>query len=144
MAEQEKYTNPEDEIRYLERQLEEKKRELAQRENPPHEKEIFRGVLKEHIEQARQSHLSASLSDGGSRVFSSLSDDLQKHAQNVASKDDGEEKLRAIIEIALGKTIHDAVKVAMQSSPYLLDELHDHLVDDYYDKLIALRQIKMF
>jgi len=47
-----------------------------------------------------------------------------------------------LVEVALTRTIHEAVKVAESATPYLLDELHDHLVDDYYEKLVALRKIK--
>ena len=53
-----------------------------------------------------------------------------------------EEDTRALIEIALTKGIAEAVKIAERDSPYMLDELHDHLADDYYEKLVALRKLK--
>jgi len=100
--------SPEEEIRELEMKLEEKKRELREGgASLPEEKELFRGVLREHGEEQ-------------------------------------EEEIRRLVEVALTKGIREAVKIAQAESPYILDELHDHLVDDYYDKLVALRMIQEF
>ena len=53
-----------------------------------------------------------------------------------------EKQVRELVAIALQRSIQHAVKAAERETPYLLDELHDHLVDDYYEKLVALRKIK--
>jgi len=140
MAEESAKSSPEAEIRELERKLEEKKREFAaQPEQQPEEKEIFREVLRGHIEEARQS---LGVSTNAPSVTHRLSDDLKKKADEVKKEEVREEQVRQLIEIALTKSIQDAVKVAKNATPYLLDELHDHLVDDYYDKLVQLRKIK--
>ncbi|MEK7074447.1 MAG: hypothetical protein AAB968_01655, partial [Patescibacteria group bacterium] len=50
--------------------------------------------------------------------------------------------VRILVEKALTGTIEDAVKEAQILGPYIVKELHNHLVDDMYDKLVALRKIK--
>ena len=137
MAETERgFPTPEEEIKELERRLEEKKRALAESgAELPHEKEVFRDVLKEHISDVR--------SVGGEVVVpatppvsTSRDDDVKK------MKEDLKEDVRMLVEIAMTKSIGEAIRVAQRAgSPYLLDELHDHLVDDYYDKLVSLRKI---
>lgn len=124
----------EQEIQELERKLEEKKRSLAESNTEmPHEKEVLRDVLKEHISDARVQ---------GERAVpqTPASTSASRDAQTL--KDDLKEDVRTLVEIALTKSIAEAVRVAQNAkSPYLLDELHDHLVDEYYDKLISLRKI---
>lgn len=133
----------EEEIRELERKLEERKRELAlQGKEAKEEKEVFRGVLQQHIEEARPLEKPQQGLTPVSGVAHVLDDDLQKNADEVKKKEKREEQVRALVELALTRTIEDAVKVAQSASPYLLDELHDHLVDEYYDKLVQLRKVK--
>ena len=135
---QEKSQNAEEEIRALERTLEEKKRVLAEaRKEIPPEKELLREALRERIEAVRPSTSPALPSPvpfgaGGAVTPQQVP---QGHVQ--------EEEVRALIDIALTRSIEDAVKAAQEKSPYLLDELHDHLVDEYYDKLVALRKITL-
>lgn len=136
-----KEMSPEEELKELERKLEEKKREVAERGGAePEEKELFREVLKKHIEEAKPRGSGASLSVPPAKP--SITDDLKKKADDIKKQEERKEQVKALIEIALTRTIVEAVKTAEASSPYLLDELHDYLVDDYYDKLIALRKLK--
>ena len=131
---------PEEEIRMLERELERKKQELTERGVPNvEEKEVFREVLREHIDTMRPPlpPMPASPTPPISHIPSS--DPTTDYVQKLEAYED---KLRALIERALTGTIEDAVRHAQASMPYLLDELHDHLVDDYYDKLLALKKIK--
>ena len=133
--------SPEAEIKELERRLEQKKRELAEKEVViPAEKEIFREVLREHVKETRISVPG----DFKVPVASIPADDQKKKIDDTAQKEALAEHVKGLIEIALTKTIAEAVKAAEAQSPYLLDELHDHLVDDYYDKLIVLRKLKSF
>jgi hypothetical protein len=141
MAEGQKQFSPEEEIRELERKLAEKKRELAEGGAPEkEEKEVFREVLKSHIEASKPAEAPAPAVSAPS-VGHILTDDMAKKTDNVAQKNAREEQIRALIEIALTRTIQDAVKVAQKSTPYLVDELHDHLVDDYYQKLVDSRKL---
>lgn len=141
----EKEITPEEEIRRLELKLEEKKRELTERGIEfPKEKEALREVLREHIAEFKSGPEGTSAS-GGTPLMGgtgSLTDDQQKKADELAKKEERKEQVRALVEYALTKSIAEAVKIAEASTPWLVDELHDHLVDDYYDKLVALRKIK--
>ena len=139
--------SPEDEIKELERKLQEKKQQLSQNLQPeamPSEKEVFKEVLQKHIEEEKTALTPAEGPATGSTpaVTHILSDDTKIQADEVKKKETREEQVKGLVEIALTKSIRDAVKVAHGFNPYLLDELHDHLTDDYYDKLIALRKIE--
>ena len=134
---QERYITPEDEIRDLERRLEEKKKAFAATgEKTPEEKEMFRETLKERVEELAPSeermpgHSSITPHPSGAKTKKDFDDEKER-----------EEQVQALVEIALTKGIFEAVRIARATSPYLLDDLHDHLADDFYDKLIALRQI---
>ena len=145
MAEETQYIEPEkrisqeEEIRELEQRLEEKKRALAEQEGEmPHEKEMFREVLKEHVEEIQRAH-------GGSPLpplSLPTTQGVAPLATPVAGSGEDEAKVRILIEIALTKSIEEAIRIASGETPYLLDRLHDELVDEYYEKLLALRKIE--
>ena len=63
-------------------------------------------------------------------------------APSTASSHQKEERIRALIELALTYTIQRAIRHAQSYSPHEVDELHDHLADDYYEKLVQLGKIK--
>lgn len=130
----------EKEIQELARKLEEKKKELAEKpgEAPP-EKEVLREVLKQQVEEERKSQPGEgfSLSPSPPPLHT-----VQPSADEAQKKEEREKQIKQLVEIALTKGIKNAVSVARRTTPYLLDELHDHLVDDYYEKLITLGKIK--
>ena len=127
--------SPEDEIRLLEAKLAIKKRELEERGEIKHEKEVFREVLKEHIETVRPV-----TGDTASGVKPVISDSALKTAQKIKD-DEQESQLEHLLQIALGESLLRAVHIAEALGPYMLDLLHDTLVDKYYDKLVAARRI---
>ena len=134
--------SPEEEIKKLEQQLEQKKSELAKTEvSPQEEKEMLREVLKEHIETLRPSASSAAptptpiIPPPAALTPADTQTRIKQGEQDEAT-------VRRLVEKAMTGTIEDAVKEAEKISPYMVDELHDHLVDDMYDKLISLRKIK--
>ena len=132
------FQSAEEEIQELERRLEEKKRSLAESgEEAVPEKEAFREVLKEHIDTVRTTPSEKATLPASSSRATQSDDDV------VRLKDDLKEDVRVLIEIAMTKSVEEAVRAAERAgNPYLLDELHDHLIDDYYDKLISLRKIR--
>lgn len=136
---QELKLTPEEEIRELEQKLEEKKRALAAEGSPAApEKEVFREVMRERI-----GALQPAPPAGGAAVSPIPPGGVsppppQKAADDAAGRED---KLRLLVERALTRSIADAVDAAYGESPYILDALHDRLVDEYYDKLVALRKI---
>ena len=133
---QERKITPEEEIKELERKLQEKKRALVEQgASGTEEKEVFREVMREHVEAVMPAPTA-----GGAAPVSHLPS--VKKPQKIGDDASGrEERLRSLIERALTRNIADAVDTAYSESPYLLDELHDRLVDEYYDKLVALRKI---
>lgn len=132
------YSSPEEEIKALEQKLEAKKRELQEQGTAVEEKDVFREILKEHISKSR---LSPS-APAGLPAVQPLPPHLKPQADDLQKKEEREAQVKQLVEIALTRNIQDAVKVAEQATPYLLDELHDHLVDDFYEKLLALRKLK--
>ena len=133
----------EEEIKKLEQQLEQKKRELAGSGiSAKEEKEMFREVLKEHIESFKPPAPQFPLSPApGVSPVSPAAQDQDTEAD--ASKQQANEAVvRMLIEKAMTGTIEDAVKEAQKVSPYMVDELHDHLIDDVYQKLISSRKVK--
>lgn len=132
--EERRETLPEAEMRELARKFEEKKRELRGRtEAPTPEREIFREVLREHIEVARRAP------PPGSRAAPAAP---TAGAPAPEREEDREETMRSLVDLALTRTIQDAVTAARNLGPYFLDELHDRLADEYYEKLIRLRKLK--
>lgn len=135
---EEVYTSPEEEVQALEQKLADKKKELEERgEKIPEERDIFREILREHIQKSR-----TPASPTPTPI--PLPAHLQKSGDDLKKKEELEEQVRHLVELALSRTIQDAVKVAESATPFLLDELHDHLADDFYEKLVALRKIKVF
>ena len=120
-----------DEIKWLEGQLEAKKQSLEGKEG--------REALKEVIKEAGEMKLlppplsSASLSD----------DAAQQAAQDLKEKEH-KEIVEDLVGIAFSKGLAEALKVANKlQNPHLLDEFHDTLADKYYEKLLAARKIKL-
>lgn len=120
----------EQEIRVLEQRLEEKKRALAEQSGVAKtEKEMFREVVRERMESILPAQLPAA----------SHVPPAQPSPSNVPPPHN--DAVQGLVAQALSGNIADAVEKAYRESPYLMDALHDRLVDEYYDKLVALRKI---
>lgn len=133
MAEQQ--FSPEEELRGLSQKLEERKETLRKEGGlVPEEKEIFREVLKEHIEQVRPSVQLPPATH--------IPDGAQKKTDDIQTKAEDESLVRDVVEAALTRGVEHAIKIAESANPWLVDELHDHLVDDYYEKLLALKKVE--
>lgn len=141
MVELQEKMSPEEEIQKLEQQLEQKKRKLAETGVPvPEEKEIFREVLKEHIESFNP----ASSQPPSTPQFPApaVAPTPEDEKTRIKRQEASAVTVRILVEKALTGTIEDAVKEAQILGPYMVQELHNHLVNDMYDKLVALRKIK--
>lgn len=143
--------SPEDEIKELERKLEQKKQELSLGTQAPiaagstEEKAVFREVMREHMGEALPQSTQSASPDSVPTAPPVVTGTLQPSAPQHSDPAQGpirEEKLRVLIERALEGTIQSAVDTAAGESPYLLDALHDRLTDEYYDKLVQLRKIE--
>lgn len=133
----------------MEEQLQRKKRELAEQGVPiPPEKDVFRDVLKEHIETLRPSVLSPSptSSEPPEKVYPPVpappAQAPQRPTVSIREEEVREKTVRQLVEKALTGTIEDAVRLAEKESPYYVDALHDRLVDEYYEKLLHARKLE--
>lgn len=150
MPEQKSIQSLEEEIRALEEKL--AARKVVEGEHGTaslrEEKEVFRDVLREHVESAKEiveQRASAEQVDSSSVPSSAPPFDYVAQAKQKA--DDLREKahheqVEALVEIALTKGILAAVNVARHlGNLHLLDDFHDLLIDEYYDKLVQARKI---
>ncbi|MEK7560644.1 MAG: hypothetical protein AAB539_01670 [Patescibacteria group bacterium] len=64
-------------------------------------------------------------------------------AETAEDAEKREADINALIELALTKSVEEAVAIARSKSPHLLDELHDRLnTDTYYQKLKELGKLE--
>jgi len=143
MTDQESIKSLEEEIQALEEKLAARKAEGEPRE----EKEVFREVLKEHVEhvkEAAEREPASGKPDATAVPGSSLYDyaaQIEKKG-GAEAEDEHKEQVDALVEIALTKGIAEAVNVARHlRNPHLLDDFHDALIDEYYEKLVQAREI---
>lgn len=125
-----------EEIRELERALMERRKALSEEEPGREEKEIFREVFKERYPAPSEEKITLSPVPSAS-----ASVPLKKSAGDGTAKV-REEELQALISIAFERGVTEAVRIAKKSTPWLLDALHDRLIDEYYLKLQQARQVE--
>ncbi|HEY4497343.1 MAG TPA: hypothetical protein VJC20_01125 [Candidatus Paceibacterota bacterium] len=123
-----------EQIKWLQEQLEAKQKELAQTGEQKHERDILKEVVRDISAEK--------IFPGTPPTAVSLSDDdTIKKAQELQEKEH-EHIIEELVAIALTKSIFSAIAVAKKlKNPHLLDDFHDALVDHYYDKLIQARKI---
>ena len=123
-----------EDIKWLEGQLELKKRELAgQGMEAKEEREVVKDIIKEAPQAPTPPPApTPSLSD----------DDAKKKAGELEEKKH-HEIINELVNIALAKNLASALKVAESfKNPHILDEFHDTLADQYYQKLQDARKLK--
>ena len=131
--------NQVDEIKELEQLLQAKKQALAEKGTPHDEKEVFRQVFSEKFSESATPSSAAAPSQTIATTASS--DDGQgKKGDEDAKKKQREEQIRSLIDLSFEKGVMEAVTLARVMSPWLLDELHDRLINEYYDKLMQARK----
>ncbi len=129
----------EEEIKMLEQKLAEKKREAGVGvAEPQKEKELFREVVREHATQVAPFpiHSSPTAPVAGVPLVSAPASEEEKQKREYT--------IQKLIESALTRGIAGALQSPEVKNFYYLDELHDRLADEYYDKLIQLRKITSF
>lgn len=127
----------EDELRALEEKLAARK-EATGGADDKEEKELFREVLKEHVESAKEVVHEGKMGQSPSHDYAAQT---KGKADEIREKEH-REQTEALVDIALTKGVLDAVAVARHlGNPHLLDDFHDMLVDEYYDKLLQARKI---
>lgn len=122
-----------EEIKELELMLEEKKRALAERGEEREHKEVFREAFKEKYAEEFKVAPAPPLPPPYQPPVK---------AKDSAARIAREEELQTLIQLSFEKGVRQAIALAKRENPWLLDELHDRLIDEYYQKLIQARQIK--
>jgi len=141
MPEQESIQSLEEELRVLEEKLAARKMEGKE------EKEVFRDVLREHIESAKESVEKQIIIEpaDSANVPGAPSFNYAAHARQKADdtrEQEHHDQVAALVEIALTKGVLAAVQAARHwGNAHLLDDFHDMLIDEYYEKLIQARKI---
>jgi len=123
-----------EEIKWLEEQLEAKKKELAIGGVEKPEKEMVREVIKDVAAKKPQLLPTQSV----------LSDDAAKKAAYNLKEKEHQQIIEGLISLAFAQGLAIAVKAVNHlKNPHLLDEFHDALADKYYEKLLAARKLKI-
>lgn len=121
------------EIRELEHLLEEKKKEFFERGEEKEHKEVFKEVFSEKYRQIAGAPVSPPVTGGIVPAASAKPSTVSKEKET---------ELKSFIEMAFADGLVFAVNHAKARSPWLLDELHDRLSDEYYEKLVQAGQIE--
>lgn len=117
------------EIADMRKQLAEKKAEITPEERKP---EIF-------VEPAQEGVKSAEKSETASIGQAPAIQPISQTSQALIS----DNQVKALCELAFQKGVDVALKAAQElNNPYILDEFHDALVDQLYDKLIREKKIE--
>ncbi len=123
-----------EDIKWLEGQLEAKKRELA---GAGAEIKEEREIIKDVIKEAPRAPTSPPASQAG------LSDEDAKKKASELEEKKHHEIIDELVGIAFSKNLVSALKVAESfKNPHIVDEFHDTLSDHYYQKLLDARKLK--
>lgn len=149
MLDQESIKTLEEEIHVLEEKLAARKQTEAGmgEQTARHEKEIFRDVLQEHMEQVRGQWEQAARAEGEIKNDQNFylppgNAIVAKQKADELKEQEHHEQIEALVAIALTKGILEAIVVARHlGNPHLLDDFHDALVDEYYEKLLLSREL---
>jgi len=134
--------NIEKEIEVLERRLAEKKAQLSEKKEPFLEKEVAREVVEERVAE----HLAApAILPAAKKSPAKAPPPLvppTKISLSVLKRTSQEKQLQILLGVALKNSIPQAVVLAEKlDNPYLLDALHDALVDKFYEELLKRGKI---
>lgn len=126
-----------EEVVELEKELAEKKQQLVRKkEADRHDKELIKEIIKEKVEIPKPSKVKPSTPSPAS----------PKTIIQQAKKLMGEKKERQVkllTDLALEKGVIHATEVAKKlDDPYILDEFHDTLVDEFYNRLVKEGKLK--
>lgn len=132
MVEESKNNIHEQEIKELEQLLEEKKKALVERGEEKEHKEIFKEVFQERYRQIAGAPIPPPAVSGVAPIAPVKPPPVSKEK---------EMELQSLIQAAFSDGLVAAVNRAKAASPWLLDELHDRLADEYYEKLVQAGQL---
>lgn len=134
MTEQNFSEHLKEEIRELQQRLEAKKRELGEI-TPSHEREVFQEVFRERFDEIAKSIQAAAPTPAAAAPRSAVRDDSVTDLKK-------EEEVEKLLYIAFKQSPVEAIRIAHAMGPFWLDELHDRLADEYYEKLLEFRKVE--
>jgi hypothetical protein len=104
---------------------------LGEQKEVLEKREVVREVVEKKINQAMPTIQTAT----------PITDDGVSLKLSEIKKIPEEERIKAIVRVALQDSIADAVKIAQKLGPYYVDGLHDTLVDEFLNILIQQKKI---
>lgn len=104
---------------------------LGEQKEVLEKREVVREVVEKKINQAMPTIQTAT----------PITDDGVSLKLSEIKKIPEEERIKAIVRVALQDSITDAVKIAQKLGPYYVDGLHDTLVDEFLNILIQQKKI---
>lgn len=126
------------EIADLESKLAEKRRlaEISGIELPA-EKETFKEVIKEHIQEKKAEMLAPATPQAQAQV-----QQAQSEADRIKEMTE-QKQFEELVNIAISKSPVAAVHIAENiHNPKLLDDLHAYLTDQLYDTMVERRELR--
>lgn len=128
----------EQEILELERKLAEKKQELSQ-ETEPEKIELAEKVpMTESLKILDTKSVEKEIAPPTSKLSSKIKDQIKKLKEL-----DRENQIKELCNLSFSEDLDFAVNVAKGlDDAYVLDEFHDALVDELYDKLVEQGELK--
>lgn len=125
---------PEREIRELERLIQQKKEALKETRELKDSREVLKDVFREKYGDKFQTPKESAISETFPSQPESTNERLKQEQR--------EQRINNLIQIAFREGIEKAAGEAKKSTPWLLDELHDRLIDEYYQKLVQVKLIE--
>lgn len=122
------------EIKELQARLDAKKRELGTAVHME-ERDVFREVFRERFDELTKAIQSASPVPAAPAPQAPLRDDSVKDLKK-------EEAIEHLIFVAFEKGPGSALTEARTMGDFWVDELHDRLADEYYEKLLEFRRVQ--
>ncbi len=120
------------EILELEARLQAKKQQLIESGVPAMpEKEVFKDVFSEHAQITPITQAQSTPANTKPQAAST---------QAAALTPIQEQAIATLIQTAFDQGVATAIKQA-KNDPFLIDALHDRLIDEYYQKLLDARKI---
>ncbi len=104
---------------------------LGEQKEVLEKRELVREVVEKKINQAMPT----------TQTTTPTTDDGVSLKLSEIKKIPEEERIKAIVRVALQDSITDAVKIAQKLGPYYVDGLHDTLVDEFLNILIQQKKI---
>lgn len=126
-----------DEVIELEKKLAEKKYELAKKEEvEKHDRELIKEIIKEKVEISKPPKVTPPPSSPlATKVVAKKAKELMGEKK--------ERQIELLTNLAFEKGVIHASEVAQKlDDPYILDEFHDALVDEFYNYLVEQGKLK--